>query len=258
MQTATKANADWMIWLRSLAFVLLYNLLGIVHSLVSLAVAPFQSREQRHCFVNHWTRITMWLLRHLNGIEIEILGRENLPQGEPVVVMANHQSEWETFYLHLLVSPQATVIKRELLWIPFFGWGLALLDPIAIDRNKPVQALKKLLREGQQRLEQGMSVVIYPEGTRQPPGQVGRFNPGGAQLACRTGRRVLPVAHNAGDCWPARSLLRRPGRIRVVIGPPLFCEAGVEALNAQVEQWIRQTAFALMARSVTDRHGNPG
>ncbi len=247
MQTAIKTNADWTIWLRSLAFVVLYNLLGIGHSLVSVLAAPWQTREQRHRFVNHWTRATMWLLRHLNGIEIEVIGREHLPQGEPMVVIANHQSEWETFYLHLLVSPQATVIKRELLWIPFFGWGLALLDPIAIDRKKPVQALKRLLREGQRRLAEGMSVVIYPEGTRQPPGRVGRFNPGGAQLACWTGRRVLPIAHNAGDCWPARSLLRRPGRIRLVIGPPMTCESGAEALNAQVEQWIRETALGLMA-----------
>ncbi|MCX8018764.1 MAG: 1-acyl-sn-glycerol-3-phosphate acyltransferase, partial [Rhodocyclaceae bacterium] len=98
-------------------------------------------------------------------------------------------------------------------------------------------------------LEQGMNVVIYPEGTRQPPGQVGRFNPGGAQLACRSGRRVLPIAHNAGDCWPARSWLRKPGRIRLVIGPPMSCDQGVDELNARVERWIRETALSLMAQT---------
>lgn len=237
------------LWLRSLLFFILYNLMGIVHSLVSLALAPFQTREQRHRFVNHWTRATMWLLRRLNGVEIEVEGRENLPHDEPVVIMANHQSEWETFYLQLLISPQATVLKRELLWVPFFGWALALLEPIAIDRGKPVNALKTLLRVGKQRLDQGVSVVIYPEGTRQPPGQVGRFNAGGARLACQAGRRVLPMAHNAGDCWPARSLLRKPGRIRLVIGEPMGCESGVDELNARVEQWIRETATALMAES---------
>ena len=235
--------------LRSLLFFILYNLMGIVHSLVSLALAPFQTREQRHRFVNHWTRATMWLLRRLNGIEIEVEGRENLPHNEPVVIMANHQSEWETFYLQLLISPQATVLKRELLWVPFFGWALALLEPIAIDRGKPVNALKTLLRVGKERLDQGVSVVIYPEGTRQPPGQVGRFNAGGARLACQAGRRVLPMAHNAGDCWPARSLLRKPGRIRLVIGEPMDCAGGVEELTAQVEHWIRETATALMAES---------
>lgn len=262
MQVSKQNNIDWTIWLRSLIFAFLYSLLGVVHGLLSLLVAPFQTREQRHRFVNHWTRMIMWLLRHLNGVEIEVEGREHIPQGEPLVVMANHQSPWETFYLHLLISPQATVIKRELLWIPFFGWGLALLNPIPIDRKKPVQALKKILREGQKRLNEGMSVVIYPEGTRQPPGQVGRFNPGGAQLACRSKRRVLPIAHNAGDCWPARSLLRKPGRIRLVIGPPMSCDQGVEALNAQVEQWIRATALGLMAQPVmapeVTQAGNPG
>ncbi|WP_223295213.1 lysophospholipid acyltransferase family protein [Allochromatium vinosum] len=244
-----ETNITPALWLRSLLFFILYNLMGIVHSLVSLALAPFQTREQRHRFVNHWTRATMWLLRRLNGVEIEVEGRENLPRDEPVVIMANHQSEWETFYLQLLISPQATVLKRELLWVPFFGWALALLEPIAIDRGKPVNALKTLLRVGKQRLDQGVSVVIYPEGTRQPPGQVGRFNAGGARLACQAGRRVLPMAHNAGDCWPARSLLRKPGRIRLVIGEPMDCAGGVEELTVRVEQWIRETATSLMAES---------
>lgn len=244
-----ETNITFGLRLRSLLFFILYNLMGIVHSLVSLALAPFQTREQRHRFVNHWTRATMWLLRRLNGIEIEVTGRENLPHDEPVVIMANHQSEWETFYLQLLISPQATVLKRELLWVPFFGWALALLEPIAIDRGKPVNALKTLLRVGKERLDQGVSVVIYPEGTRQPPGQVGRFNAGGARLACQAGRRVLPMAHNAGDCWPARSLLRKPGRIRLVIGEPMDCAGGVDELTARVEHWIRETATSLMAES---------
>lgn len=233
--------------LRSLAFFILYNLLGMVHSLLSLAFAPFQTFEQRYRFVNLWTRASLWLLRRLNGIEIEVRGLENLPRGEALVVMSNHQSEWETFYLQLLISPQATVLKRELLWVPFFGWALTLLQPIAIDRGRPVTAMKTLLREGKRRLDQGVSVVIYPEGTRQPPGRIGRFNAGGAKLACHAGKRVLPVAHNAGDCWPARSLLRKPGRIRLVIGEPIDCDAGPEALIARTEAWIRETATTLMS-----------
>ena len=203
---------------RSLLFVLLYNLMGILHSLVSLALAPFQNFEQRYRFVNRWTQATMRLLRVLNGVEIRVRGSEKLPRGEAVVVLSNHQSQWETFYLQLLFMPQATVLKRELLWVPFFGWALALLRPIAIDRGQPGQALKNILRVGQERLEEGISVVIYPEGTRQPPGAVGRFNAGGAMLACRAGRRVVPIAHNAGHCWPARSIWRFPGTIKLVIG----------------------------------------
>jgi 1-acyl-sn-glycerol-3-phosphate acyltransferase len=227
---------------RSIAFFMLYNLMGIVHSLLSLVFAPFQTFEQRYRFVNLWTQATMWLLRRLNGIEIQVSGLDNISRDEAVVVLANHQSQWETFYLQLLVSPQATVLKRELLWVPFFGWALALLRPIAIDRGQPGQALKTILRVGQERLVEGISVVIYPEGTRQPPGHVGRFNAGGAMLACRAGRRVVPIAHNAGDCWPARSIWRYPGIIRVVVGKPIDCAGDTaKGVNEKAESWIRAT-----------------
>jgi 1-acyl-sn-glycerol-3-phosphate acyltransferase len=219
--------------------------MGILHSILCLIFAPFQTFEQRYRFVNHWTRGTMWLLRRLNGVTVDVEGSERIPRDEPVVVLANHQSQWETFYLQLLVSPQATVLKRELLWVPFFGWALALLQPIAIDRGQPGQALKTILRVGQARLDQGVSVVIYPEGTRQPPGTVGRFNAGGAMLACRAGRRVLPIAHNAGDCWPARSIWRLPGRIRLVVGEPIDCaDKTPKMVTEAVEQWIRTTLGA--------------
>lgn len=226
--------------LRSLLFFILYTLMGILHSLLSLALAPFQTFDQRYRFVNLWTRSTMWLLKRLNGIDIQVSGLEKIPRQEPLVVLSNHQSQWETFYLQLLVTPQATVLKRELLWVPFFGWGLALLRPIAIDRGQPGHALKRILRLGQARLDQGVSVVIYPEGTRQSPGHVGRFNAGGAMLACRARRRVLPVAHNAGACWPARSIWRYPGTIRLVVGEPLSCEGTTpKALTEEVEAWVR-------------------
>lgn len=228
--------------LHSILFFVLYNLMGIFHSLASLVVAPFQTFEQRYRFVNLWSQATMWLLRRLNGVEIEVRGLEHIPPGEPVVVLANHQSQWETFYLQLLFTPQATVLKRELLWVPFFGWALVLLRPIAIDRGQPGQALKTILRVGQERLEQGISVVIYPEGTRQPAGRMGRFNAGGAMLACRAGRRVVPIAHNAGDCWPARSLWRFPGTIRLVIGEPIDCVGETaKSVNEKAEDWIRET-----------------
>lgn len=227
--------------LLSLLFFILYNLIGIVHSLLSLAVAPFQSFEQRYRFVNLWSRATMWLLQRLNGIDIEVEGLENIPKDRPVVVMCNHQSQWETFYLQLLISPQATILKRELLWVPFFGWGLALLKPIAIDRSKGSQALKTLLRVGQERLDDGISVVIYPEGTRQPAGTIGSFNLGGAMLAARAGVEVLPMVHNSGDCWAGRSLLRRPGRIRLRIGEPLAVAGkSPKQITAEAKAWIQQ------------------
>lgn len=242
-------RVDLEIALRSLLFFILYNLIGILHSVISLILAPFQSFEQRYHFVNLWTRATMWLLRHVNGVEIRVRGRERIPPNEPLVILANHQSQWETFYLQLLIAPQATVLKRELLWVPFFGWGLALLRPIAIDRGQPGQALKTLLRVGQERLDQGISVVIYPEGTRQPPGQIGRFNAGGAMLACRAGRRLLPIAHDAGDCWPARSLWRFAGTIDLVVGEPMACEGETaKGVSERAEAWIRHTLADLQSQ----------
>lgn len=233
--------ANLSIRLRSLAFFALYNLIGVGHSILCLAAAPFQTFEQRYRFVNLWTRAAMWLLRHLNGVEIDVQGLENIPRDQPVVVMPNHQSQWETFYLQLLISPQATILKRELLWVPFFGWGLALLRPIAIDRRHGSQALKTILRVGKQRIDDGISVVIYPEGTRQPPGTIGCFTSGGAMLASRAGVPVLPVAHNSGDCWPGRSLLRFPGTIRLRIGPPIpVAGKPPKAITTEVEAWIRQ------------------
>lgn len=241
---ATAIDSGWIgVSLRvraaSLLFFLLYNAFGILHSLLSLLVAPWQDFPARYRFVNHWTRATMWLLRRLNGVRIEVVGREQIPADRPVVVMVNHQSQWETFYLQLLICPQATVLKRSLLWVPFFGWGLALLRPIAIDRGRASEALKGLLRVGTARLAAGISVVIYPEGTRQPPRVLGPFNAGGAMLAARAGVDILPVVHNSGDCWPARSLLRLPGTIRLVIGPPIpTAGRSPKDLTGEVREWM--------------------
>ena len=232
-------NDSVSIRIKSLLFFVLYNLMGMVHSLLCLLVAPFQNFRQRYHFVNLWTRGAMWLLRHLNGVRIEVEGLENIPADRAVVVMSNHQSQWETFYLQLLISPQATILKRELLWVPFFGWGLALLKPIAIDRSKPGSAMKTVLRIGKQRLNQGISVVIYPEGTRQAPGTLGNFNSGGAMLAHHAGADVLPVVHNSGDCWPARSIKRYPGTIRLIIGEPIVSDGkSVKELSAEARHWI--------------------
>lgn len=225
---------------KSILFFVLYNLMGIVHSLVSLIVAPFQTFEQRFRFVNHWTRASLWLLRHLNGVHIEVIGAENIPHDRSVVIMSNHQSQLETFYLQLLIAPQATILKRELLWVPFFGWALALLKPIAINRKQRAGALKTVVRVGSDRLKNGINVVIFPEGTRQAPGTVGTFNAGGAMLASQSGNAILPVVHNSGDCWPARSIKRYPGTVRFIIGPPIDpIGKSTKQLNNEASEWIR-------------------
>lgn len=227
------------IWFRSLVFFITYNLMGIGHSLLSVAIGGLLPFDKRYRFVNLWSRGAMVLLRWLNGVEIEIRGREHLPADGRFVVIANHQSSWETFQMQVLIAPQATVLKRELLWIPFFGWAVALLKPIKIDRSKASNALKQIMRQGKEKLEQGIPVVIYPEGTRQPPGQIGSFNVGGAMLACQAKVPVVPVVHNSGDCWPARSLLRAPGKIVLEFGPPISCEGKKpRQVNEETRAWI--------------------
>lgn len=241
MSEAVTDHSDSIaIRVKSILFFILYNLMGIVHSMLSLLCAPFQSFEQRYRFVNIWSHATMVLLRWLNGVQIEVEGLENIPRDRAVVIMANHQSQWETFYLQLLISPQATILKRELLWVPFFGWAVALLKPIAINRGQRASALKTVLRVGKQRLDDGISVVIYPEGTRQAPGTLGMFNTGGAMLANHAGAAVLPIVHNSGDCWPARSMKRYPGTIRVVIGPLIEVDGkSTRDINREALDWIR-------------------
>ncbi|MCG8392463.1 MAG: 1-acyl-sn-glycerol-3-phosphate acyltransferase [Pseudomonadales bacterium] len=236
----TRHAPSLSIRIRSVLFFVLYNLAGIIHSFFCVLIGPFLPYKRRHRFVNLWTRVAMWLLQHLNGVRIRVEGRENLPAG-PYVVIANHQSSFETFYLQLLISPQATVLKRELLWLPFFGWGLALLKPIKIDRTKGSAALKSVLSQGKERLRDGIPVVIYPEGTRQAPGTLGKFNHGGAMLASQAGVPVVAISHNSGDCWPARSWMRLPGTITLRISPPISSEGKkAKQLTTEAERWIHQ------------------
>lgn len=243
-QHETTRPASLGIRIRSLVFFLLYNLMGILHSLLCVSIGPLLSFERRYRFVNLWTIATLWLLRVLNGVHVRVEGRENLPAGA-AVILANHQSSWETFYLQLLISPQATVLKRELLWLPFFGWAVALLNPIRIDRSKGRAALKAVLQQGGERLSRGIAVVIYPEGSRQAPGRVGHFNHGGALLACRNqsadGKAIplIAISHNSGDCWPARSWLRYPGEIVIRISPPFDTHnRQAKEVTAQARDWI--------------------
>jgi 1-acyl-sn-glycerol-3-phosphate acyltransferase len=226
-------------WIKSIVFYVIYGLMGMIHGFLSVIIGPWLSFERRYHFINLWTRASLWLVQHLNGIEVELRGRENIPEDGRFVVMSNHQSQFETFFLQVLFAPQATILKRELLWVPFFGWALALLKPIKIDRSKAGSALKQIVEQGKDRLDNGVPVVIFPEGTRQSPGEMGEFSVGGAMLASKAGAPILPVAHNAGDCWPARSKLRVPGRIIISIGEPIATEGRkTREINDETADWI--------------------
>ena len=187
----------------------------------------------------------LWWLALTCNIRYEVKGLQNIPTS-PCVILAKHQSAWETLAFQLIFPPQAYVMKRELLWIPFFGWGLAMTSPIAIQRSAGREALKQLIQLGQQRLAQGLWVVVFPEGTRIAPGKKSKFHIGGAWLASDTKATVLPVAHNAGLHWAKNSWLKKPGVITVSIGQPIDCtHLKPEAVNGQVETWINAETAAL-------------
>ncbi|BBP03270.1 1-acyl-sn-glycerol-3-phosphate acyltransferase [Sulfuriferula plumbiphila] len=223
--------------LRSALFAVLQTLLTIVFSLVALLTFPFSARI-RYRTITLWNRIVVWLAEVVCGIRYRVIGLENLPN-TPAVVMAKHQSAWETIALPVLLPPMALVIKRELLWVPFFGWGMAMLSPIAINRAEGRAALKQIVEQGRVRLAEGFGVMIFPEGTRMAPGEIGRYGIGGAWLASHVNALVVPVAHNAGELWPKNSFLKHPGLITLSIGPVIDA-AGMkpDALNEQVKAWI--------------------
>lgn len=226
-----------MIYLRSLLFYL-----GMILSLVVMTlIMPFclfLPFRLRYGVLTQWGRFILWWLRVTCRLDYRVEGRENIPSGASIV-LAKHQSAWETIALQRILPPQTWVLKRELLWIPLFGWGLALLKAVAIDRGAGRKALKQVVEQGSQRLQAGIWVIVFPEGTRVAPGTKGSYNIGGAMLAQKSGYPALPIAHNAGEYWPKQGFLKRPGTITVAIGPCIE-SAGRKAgeINAEAEAWI--------------------
>jgi len=204
-----------------------------------LALATFPLRPQtRYRIITLWSRLILWAARRLCGIRYRVLGAEHIPTA-PFIILSNHQSAWETLAFQEIFPPQVWVVKRELLWIPLFGWGLAMLTPIAIDRGSGARAMRQMLEQGRERLENGFCIVIFPEGTRVAPGERVEFHAGGAWLSVQTAIPVLPVAHNAGALWPRKAFLKYPGTITVSVGEPIAPhEFTTQNLNRHVEQWI--------------------
>lgn len=224
-------------WLRSLIFFTGMLLSAIVYTPVALAAWPL-SPVTRSNLIGWWAKMIVVWLRLTCGLRHRVVGLENLP-AEPCVILSKHQSAWETIAYQAIFPAQAWVLKRELLWIPVFGWGLAATRPIAIDRKAGVRALDDVVRQGIERLNGGRYVVVFPEGTRMPPGERGRYNPGGAMLASRAGAPVVPVAHNSGSFWSRRGFLKRPGVIEVRVGPPIEVQGKrPKQINAEAEAWI--------------------
>ena len=235
-----------MLIFRSLIFTIGQWLFTPIFSVLAIFTFPF-SRITRNKIISLWARSMLWWLRVTCNISYEVKGAENIPT-TPCVILAKHQSAWETLAFQLIFPPQVYVMKRELLWIPFFGWGLAMTSPIAINRSSGREALKQLISIGKQRLASGLWVVVFPEGTRIAPNKHGKFHIGGAWLASGTKATVLPVALNAGQHWAKNSLLKKPGVITVSIGKPIDCtNLKPEAINSQVEAWIKAEMATLGA-----------
>ncbi len=235
--------------LRSALFNLIMFVTVMVHAMLVLLTFPFPPLA-RYRFASLWARFVVWVAGWLLGLRYRIEGREHLPRQRTVVLMAKHQSMWETIAFQVFFPPQVWVLKRELTWIPFFGWALWLLRAIAIDRGSGRRAVQQVIDQGRDRLSHGFWVVVFPEGTRVAPGHQRRFGIGGAVLAVESGHPVVPVAHNAGHFWRRRSFVKKPGTIQVVIGPAIDPKGmTAEELNRQVETWMHDTMARLEGRA---------
>ena len=236
-----------MVSFRSVLFNFLMWLTVTVYAPLSLltCVLPF---PRRYRLISRWARWQMFLLKHICGLDYRVEGREHLPAGA-AVILAKHQSAWETIAFQQIFPPQTWVLKRELLWIPLFGWALALMRPIAIDRGAGRKAVEQVIEQGRERLQSGIWVVVFPEGTRVAPGHKRRYAMGGAVLAAETGYPVVPVAHNAGSFWPRRGFLKKPGTVRVAIGPAIDPRGQkAEEIIRQAEEWIENKMVELESK----------
>ena len=243
--------------LRALLFYLGYTVATVVWGSLGTIfgwLIPYRLRFR--LIIGWWTGFCLRWLRWTCGIGYRVDGLDNVPE-TPCIVLCRHESTWETLFLQQLFQPQATLIKKELLHIPFFGWAFRTLRPIAIDRSQQRKALRTLIEVGTSRLDDGIWVVLFPEGTLMPAGEIGRFQPGGAALASATGAPVRIVAHNAGSYWPAHAFRKRPGEIRVLIGEPVVTE-GRSTKEIQAECATRfETLMARLPRPGPDGETGP-
>ena len=208
-----------MAYLRSFVFYIGYIGSGILASLLACLLGPFMSLNNRLRFFSFWPRFANWFLYVTCKIRLVVEGEENIPT-EPCVIVSNHQGQWETFSMQYLFHPLCTLLKRELLYIPLWGWAMKLLNPIAINRSKPKEAIVQTLDEGSKRLKSGLYVLLFPEGTRVAAGKVGNYARSSFELAKRNNVKVLPICHNSGDCWPAHKFLKNSGTIKLSVGRP--------------------------------------
>ncbi|HMV61915.1 MAG TPA: lysophospholipid acyltransferase family protein [Rhodocyclaceae bacterium] len=227
-----------MVLIRNLLFMLALAVFTPLYALIGLLSSPF-GPQTRHKLIRGWPRIMGWVIKHVLGIPYRLVGAENIPREGPAIIVSKHMSAWETILLQDIFPPMVFVLKKEIHSIPFFGWGIARMPMIAIDRAAGKDALTQVEAQGRERLAEGFWVTIFPEGTRVAPGSKKRYKAGASWLAAQTGVPVVPVAHNAGEFWPRNALFKRPGVVTVSVGPVIDTKGlNAEQINAKAQAWI--------------------
>ena len=234
--------------MRSLLFYGGLVVATIIFTLLGLVIMPLNF-PRRFRIMSKWSVFNLWWLKITCNLGYQIHGKENIPDNVGII-MCKHQSAWETLALQTVFPAQVWVLKRELLWIPIYGWGLASMQPISIDRLFGMRALKQIVKQGITRLNNGLWVVIFPEGTRTAPSERRKYQFGGGLLAVKSRYPIVPVAHNAGSFWPRNSLIKRPGTIHMVIGPIICADKkSVKDVTREVENWIESTVIKLLTKN---------
>jgi len=225
--------------IRSILFLLWMSITVVPWAIVVLIFSMFVRGAPVYWLCAAWLRVAIWGCKVICGVKKRVHGMENLPDG-PVILLSKHQSTWETFaYPTIMPRPLCYVFKRELLYIPFFGWAMGRIDMIHIDRSRVTQAWNRVAEQGRKHMAAGNWVIMFPEGTRAPRGGKGTYKAGGTRLAVDTGVPVVPIAVNAARCWPRKSFMVRPGTVDVSIGKPIASEGRTpDELMRDVEQWV--------------------
>ncbi|OSZ74038.1 1-acyl-sn-glycerol-3-phosphate acyltransferase [Hydrogenophaga sp. IBVHS1] len=228
--------------LRAILHTVFMAITVVPWALAVLVAAPFLNSTQIYWMCAGWLRLAVNSGKLMLGIRNEVIGFENLPVGStaPAILLLKHQSTWETFCMPTLMPhPLAYVFKKELLYVPFFGWAMGRMDMIHIDRSKRAQAFNKVVEQGQRLLNQGTWVIMFPEGTRIPRGQKGTYKSGGTRLAVETGAPVIPIAVTSAKCWPRKAFIKKPGVVEFSIGKPIPSQGREpDELMREVEAWI--------------------
>ena len=213
------------------------------------ALLPFSLQYK---LASSWGTYVMFMVKAICGLSYQATGLDNLSNDQNAIVLCKHQSAWETIFLVAALPPSSILLKKSLLWIPFWGWAMATLKPIAINRSSPKEALSQLLKQGAKRLQEGYWIIMFPEGTRTAPGEQHKFSASGSLLAQRTGYPIIPIAHNAGEFWPRYSFLKYPGVIQVRIGSAIATEGRKSRdINAEAETWIKNAMHEIEASTHT-------